>query len=95
MLSGTSITVASTVPGLPMGLLMPEPWTAEALCQETEPELFFPERGGSTQAAKAVCEACDVREECLAYALSRRERFGIWGGLSERERRRLTRGDAA
>ena len=50
---------------------------------------FFPEKGGSTREAKKVCAACEVRTECLQDALDRGERFGIWGGLSERERRRL------
>ena len=49
----------------------------------------FPEKGGSTREAKKVCLSCDVRGECLDYALAHDERFGIWGGLSERERRRL------
>ena len=53
------------------------------------PEAFFPEKGGSTREAKRVCLSCDVRGECLEYALANDERFGIWGGLSERERRRL------
>jgi hypothetical protein len=52
---------------------------------------FFPEKGGSTREAKRVCLSCDVRSECLEYALAHDERFGIWGGLSERERRRLKR----
>ena len=49
------------------------------------------EKGGSTREAKRVCLSCDVRSECLEYALAHDERFGIWGGLSERERRRLKR----
>ncbi|SCC18952.1 transcription factor WhiB [Arthrobacter sp. NIO-1057] len=64
-------------------------WQARALCAQTDPEAFFPEKGGSTRDAKRVCGACVVRSECLEYALSNDERFGIWGGLSERERRRL------
>jgi WhiB family redox-sensing transcriptional regulator len=64
-------------------------WTERALCAETDPEAFFPEKGGSTREAKKVCLSCDVRDECLDYALAHDERFGIWGGLSERERRRL------
>ncbi len=64
-------------------------WQTEALCAQTDPEAFFPEKGGSTRDAKKVCGACNVRSECLEYALSNDERFGIWGGLSERERRRL------
>ena len=66
-------------------------WADEALCAETDPEAFFPEKGGSVRAAKQVCRGCDVRPECLRYALEHEERFGIWGGLSERERRRLKR----
>jgi len=64
-------------------------WKDQALCAETDPEAFFPEKGGSTREAKKVCISCDVRAECLDFALGNDERFGIWGGLSERERRRL------
>lgn len=66
-------------------------WQEHALCAQTDPEAFFPEKGGSTREAKAVCQSCEVREECLQYALDHDERFGIWGGLSERERRRMRR----
>jgi WhiB family transcriptional regulator, redox-sensing transcriptional regulator len=66
-------------------------WQDQALCAQTDPEAFFPEKGGSTREAKRVCRSCDVRSECLEYALENDERFGIWGGLSERERRRLKR----
>ena len=64
-------------------------WQERALCAQTDPEAFFPEKGGSTREAKKVCLTCDVRAECLDYALANDERFGIWGGLSERERRKL------
>ncbi|WP_298714272.1 WhiB family transcriptional regulator [uncultured Micrococcus sp.] len=66
-------------------------WQVDALCAQTDPEAFFPEKGGSTREAKKVCAACDVRRQCLDYAMANDERFGIWGGLSERERRRLRR----
>ncbi len=66
-------------------------WQERALCAQTDPEAFFPEKGGSTREAKRVCLSCDVRSQCLEYALAHDERFGIWGGLSERERRRLKR----
>ncbi|MCZ2806506.1 WhiB family transcriptional regulator [Modestobacter sp. VKM Ac-2983] len=66
-------------------------WQERALCAETDPEAFFPEKGGSTREAKKICTGCEVRAECLEYALTMDERFGIWGGLSERERRRLRR----
>ena len=64
-------------------------WQERSLCAQTDPEAFFPEKGGSTREAKKVCVGCEVRAECLEYALARDERFGIWGGLSERERRKL------
>jgi WhiB family transcriptional regulator, redox-sensing transcriptional regulator len=64
-------------------------WQERALCAQTDPEAFFPEKGGSTRDAKKVCVGCDVRSECLEYALEHDERFGIWGGLSERERRKF------
>ena len=69
----------------------PLAWQDRALCAQTDPEAFFPEKGGSTREAKRVCSTCEVREECLEYALAHDERFGIWGGLSERERRKLKR----
>lgn len=67
-------------------------WQERALCAQTEPEAFFPEKGGSTREAKRICLGCEVKDSCLEYALANDERFGIWGGLSERERRRLKRG---
>lgn len=68
-----------------------EAWHEQANCRGLDPELFFPERGGtweSTQ-AKEVCAACVVRQECLEYAVNVGERYGLWGGLSEKERRRI------
>ncbi len=66
-------------------------WRDRALCAEVDPELFFPDKGESSRPAKRVCAACEVRAECLQQALDRGERFGVWGGLSERERRALER----
>lgn len=66
-------------------------WQAESRCLQVDPEIFFPERGGSSKAARSVCMNCPVRIECLKYALANREQFGIWGGTSERERRKLRR----
>ena len=73
----------------------PDAWQERARCAETDPEAFFPEKGGSTRDAKAVCRRCDVREECLNRALDNDERFGIWGGMSDRERRKLKKNRAA
>lgn len=64
-------------------------WMADGVCAQADPEEFFPAKGGSTVEAKKVCEVCEVRSECLEYALTNNERYGIWGGTSERERRRL------
>ncbi len=69
-------------------------WKSKANCMGVDPDLFFPERGMSTREAKEVCRGCIVREDCLEYALANGEKFGIWGGLSERERRRIRRARA-
>ena len=73
----------------------PLSWQTDALCAQTDPEAFFPEKGGSTRDAKKICTTCEVKAQCLEYALQNDERFGIWGGLSERERRRLRRARSA
>jgi WhiB family transcriptional regulator, redox-sensing transcriptional regulator len=67
----------------------PQPWYERAACRGRDADCFFPEKGGSTRAAKRICQTCVVQAECLEYALANDERFGIWGGMSERERRRL------
>ncbi len=66
-------------------------WNNFANCLGVDSDLFFPERGASTKEAKEVCRGCVVREDCLEYALQNGEKFGIWGGMSERERRRIRR----
>lgn len=65
----------------------PMAWQERGLCQQTDPEVFWPEKGGSTREAKKICSRCEVRPDCLQYALDHDERTGIWGGLSELERR--------
>ena len=73
----------------------PPDWRASALCAQVDPEAFFPEKGSSTVAGKRICNGhrgrppCPVRDECREHALAHDERFGVLGGLSERERRRL------
>ena len=69
----------------------PRAWQTRANCMGVDPELFFPERGSSTREAKEVCRGCVVRIECLEFAIANSEKFGIWGGMSERERRRVRR----
>lgn len=69
-------------------------WWDRANCLGLDPDPFFPERGGSTDDARDVCRGCVVRAECLEYALTTGQKFGIWGGMSERERRRIRRARA-
>ena len=66
-------------------------WKELALCAQTDPEAFFPENGGTVRDAKRICLSCEVQDRCLDYALSNDESFGVWGGLSERERHTLSR----
>ena len=86
----TTATITDDI-GSPMFLGPEVSWMEEAKCLDADPEAFFPEKGGSTREAKRICSVCPVREQCLEYALDNDERFGIWGGMSERERRRLKR----
>lgn len=70
-------------------------WMRDAICAQTDPEAFYPEKGGSTAEAKRVCMGCPVRRDCLEYALENNERYGIFGGKSERERRKIAKERAA
>lgn len=75
-----------------LGSLVPKgSWWGDAICSSTDPDAFYPEKGGSTREAKRICRNCPVRTECLAYAISAGEPAGVWGGMSERERRRLAK----
>jgi len=69
----------------------PGGWRDLALCAQVDPELFYPDKGESARPARRVCAACEVGPQCLQEALDRAESHGIWGGLTERERRRLAR----
>jgi WhiB family redox-sensing transcriptional regulator len=66
-------------------------WQQEALCAQTGADFFFPEPGSSVREAKRICGMCPIRSVCLEYALDNDERFGVWGGLSEKERLELRR----
>lgn len=66
-------------------------WQRDALCAQVDHDLFFPDPCGSAAAAKRICQGCDVKTECLQYALDNHINHGVWGGLSDRERRTLTR----
>ena len=66
-------------------------WYELALCAQTGADFFFPEPGSSVREAKRICGLCPIRSACLEYALDNDERFGVWGGLSEKERLALQR----
>jgi WhiB family redox-sensing transcriptional regulator len=68
-------------------------WRDRALCVEVDPELWFPELGANSPAAKVICARCEVRAQCLAFAVAGNEQYGIWGGLSPMQRRPLHRGN--
>ena len=86
-----TITGADTGPMARLAGLEPPAWMGDALCAEVDPEVWFQDAGGSVREAKAVCAKCTVTAECLDAALANNERYGIFGGLTERQRRRLRR----
>ena len=69
----------------------PEDWRNRALCAEVDPDLFFPDKGQPSAPARRVCLCCEVRPQCLAYALDTGEAHGVWGGVTPDERRALAR----
>jgi len=66
-------------------------WQDFANCRGADPDLFFPQRGASTRTAKQICRECGVQDACLEFAIVSSEKFGIWGAMSERERRKIRR----
>lgn len=74
-----------------LSIAPPEPWMDEAVCASIlDDEIWYPPKGGSSRQAKKICSGCPVRAECLAYALTHGEHFGVWGGASERDRYRMS-----
>ena len=70
------------------------PWVVFSACRDADPDFFFPATREEEEHALAICATCPVRLDCLEYALEARERFGIWGGLTEKQRKRLLRRSA-
>lgn len=66
-----------------------QPWADRAVCAQADPEAWFPAKGRANRYAKAVCAHCPVRQRCLDWAMATDQRFGVWGGLSTRERDRM------
>ena len=71
------------------------PWMVFAACRDEDPDLFFAATKDLTRQALAICDICPVKEDCLQYALEARERFGVWGGTTEKQRRKIVRRGAA
>ena len=73
--------------------MIPKPpkWMAEALCAQVDTDVFFPEQGASVQMAKQVCRRCNVQQECLDYAVEHKIIHGVWGGMADRDRRKIRR----
>jgi WhiB family redox-sensing transcriptional regulator len=70
------------------------PWAAYGACRNADPDLFFPASDDDAGAALRICGGCPVVDECRDWALEMRVRYGVWGGLTERDRRRLLRRSA-
>jgi WhiB family redox-sensing transcriptional regulator len=66
-------------------------WRQHAACRGLDPEIFYPATDEEADVAKAICNVCAIRQACLEHALGSRERDGIWGGATEKERRRIIR----
>jgi WhiB family redox-sensing transcriptional regulator len=90
-----SVSPSSSLPSLdftePGDLFASPAFMDLGSCRGMDPDIFFPDRGESLAPAKAICDGCIVKDECLDYAVENVERFGVWGGASERERRRIRR----
>jgi WhiB family redox-sensing transcriptional regulator len=71
------------------------PWAAYASCREADPDLFFPAEAGDATDALKICRGCPVQAECLDWALEMRITYGVWGGATERDRRRILRKKSA
>lgn len=72
-----------------------QPWMTDALCAETDPDIFFVDKGQSVAPARSICRRCIVRTDCLMYALETEPPYGVWGGLTTAERRAVRDGRAA
>jgi WhiB family redox-sensing transcriptional regulator len=76
---------------LPKEPMPPDVWQERAACYGIDPEVFFPASEEDAGLALSYCATCEIRETCLSWALKNRERYGVWGGLTEQQRRRLQR----
>lgn len=76
---------------LPIPITEERPWVVFSACRERDPAIFFPEDRAGSEAAIAICATCPVRADCLEYAIEADIRYGVWGGMTEKQRRRFVR----
>ena len=76
---------------IPIPITEERPWVVFSACRDKDPDLFFPDARSDTKEALAICASCPVRVDCLEYAIETDVRFGVWGGLTDKQRRRLVR----
>jgi WhiB family transcriptional regulator, redox-sensing transcriptional regulator len=89
--SHTPVSAAADAPVSEGWADVPEAWMAHGVCRTIDPAMFFPSDGSGVERARRICATCSVTADCLAYALRERIDHGVWGGTSERERRRILR----
>ena len=78
-------------PGLTVPITEERPWAAFAVCRDRDPDTFFPVTTDGEREAIRICEGCPVRIDCLEFAIETRVRFGVWGGVTEKQRRSIRR----
>lgn len=89
-ISVPAVRVGNTVPTRLDGIT-PPPWRDGALCAQSDPDAWFPDVGGRTVEVKEICHRCPLEQACLEWALANHEHYGVFGGKSERERRKIAR----
>lgn len=88
---GLDLNTTTGLPTIGAPVLEERPWAVYSACREADPEIFFASTRADERAAVAVCSTCAVADQCLEFAIETRERFGVWGGTSERQRRKMLR----
>ncbi len=88
---GLHMNNTTNIPALHAPILDERPWAVFSACREADPTIFFASTRDNERAALVVCATCTVKDDCLDFAFNSRERFGVWGGTTERERKRMMR----
>ncbi len=88
---GLNMNDTMDIPAFNAPVLDERPWAVFSACREADPGMFFASTRDDERAALVVCSTCTVKGDCLDFAVDSRERFGVWGGTTERERKRMMR----